>query len=378
MLKLPARYSRWLPILAPAALILLFLHLNSGLSPDSFENYSDASISHSKAQHSTKHNPNLPASCRSLPGIEDVLVVLKTGITEAQDKVPVHTRTTLRCVPNKLIVSDYEEEIAGLKTHDVFRNSTAELRANEDFAMYNRAREHGRVGLLDTDHTKVENGAQGMSGNPGWKLDKWKFLPMVTEARNYMPDAKWYVFMEADTYPIWPNLLAWLDELPDGQKLYLGNQMMIGPDVFAHGGSGFILSHDAIHAVANEYGNRPAAWHEKTNEHWAGDCILGIALATIGIPLIWSWPHVTDRSIWEQDALNEGFGIKQWCYPPFSFHHMTPKDVVRIHDFELDWFENVSHWKSLVRCAVVIPPMLFGIMLICVFTSLGKTLCTLV
>ncbi|KAJ5239276.1 hypothetical protein N7468_003895 [Penicillium chermesinum] len=368
MLKLPARYSRWVPLLAPAALILLFIHLNSGFSSDSLAAYEPA-VSHTPLHYSPERtiqpsqsslsatDSDLPASCRPLPGMEDVLVVLKTGITEAQDKVPVHVRTTLRCIPNKLIVSDFEEEIAGLKTYDVFRNSSEELRANEDFALYNRARERGRQGLQNTDHTKVENGMGGMSGNPGWKLDKWKFLPMVTEARNYMPDAKWYVFMEADTYPIWPNLVAWLAEFPADQKLYIGNQMMIGDDVFAHGGSGFILSHDAIHAVADEYGLRPAAWHERTHQHWAGDCILGIALATIGIPLLWSWPHVTDRSLWEQDALNEGFGTQQWCYPPFTFHHMTPKDVDRIHDFELQWFANDKHslllysdlFKNLVR-----------------------------
>ncbi|MBX7558254.1 hypothetical protein K1Y78_62900, partial [Streptomyces sp. tea 10] len=92
--------------------------------------------------------------CRPLTGIEDVLVVLKTGITEAQEKVPAHVNTTLRCIPHKLVVSDYEEDLDGIRTHDVFRNISQSLLANEDFGLYNRARSGGRAALLEQDNTK--------------------------------------------------------------------------------------------------------------------------------------------------------------------------------------------------------------------------------
>lgn len=351
MLTLPVRYGRWVSILTPLVLILLFLHLHSGLWNNSAINRESGS-----SKDANQQQDELASACRPLPGIEDVLVVLKTGITEAQDKVPVHIRTTLRCIPHKLIVSDYEEDIAGLRTRDVFQNASDSVLAQRDFAIYLRAKAQGRAGLLQQDHTKVANGPSGMMDNPGWKLDKWKFLPMVQEARAYRPEAKWFVFLEADTYPIWTNLLAWLANFDSQKEMYIGNQMQIGDNLFAHGGSGFVLSNAAIHPVADLVTQYPEQWEKITNREWAGDCVLGMALATVKIGLTWSWPHVTTESVWGQDALGEGFGKKQWCYPPFTFHHMTPTDVDRMWDFDQKWFSNVcigmrlSGIPSLLTC----------------------------
>lgn len=339
MFNLPARYGRWVPILTPLALLLLFFHLHSNLGDKPAVSIESQGSSSSKEPNITQID--LASACRPLPGIEDVLVILKTGITEAQDKIPVHIRTTLRCIPHKLIVSDFEEDIAGLRTRDVFRNASQSMLSSNDFAMYHRAKSGGRAGLLQQDHTKVANGPSGMADNPGWKLDKWKFLPMVQEARAYRPEAKWYVFLEADTYPIWRNLLSWLANFDSKKELYIGNQMQIGDNLFAHGGSGFVLSNAAIHSVADHVTQYPEQWEKTTNEQWAGDCVLGMAIAAVKIGLTWSWPHVTTESVWGQDALGEGFGKQQWCYPPFTFHHMTPADVDRMWDFDQKWFSNV-------------------------------------
>ncbi|CEJ58229.1 hypothetical protein PMG11_06894 [Penicillium brasilianum] len=356
MLALPARYGRWVPILAPVTLILLFLHLNAGLSTQKAQvilepelkpptnNETDSII---QADTNTTLTPETetPTSqpCRPLPGIENVLVIMKTGITEALDKVPVHLRTTLRCIPHKLIVSDFKEEIAGIRTHDVFRNVSETLLTNSDFALYNRARAGGRDALLQSDLTKVANSAAGMSDNPGWKLDKWKFLPMIQEARAYRPDMQWYFFLEADTYPIWPNVLAWLDQFDSTEKLYLGNQMQIGDVIFAHGGSGFVLSHAALHAVAEYHSGQVDRWNYLTETQWAGDCVLGMALGQVGVDLTWSWPHFTTQSVWEQDALGEAFGKVQWCYPALTFHHMMPTDIDRLYEFDRRWFSNENN-----------------------------------
>ncbi|KAJ5948673.1 hypothetical protein N7454_001980 [Penicillium verhagenii] len=367
MLTFPARYARWLPLLAGAVLIFLFLHLRH----TGFGLYTPQVITEPPVKSSnqtlttpdeTTTTPDIkpddpeainadPTSetCRPLPGIEDILVILKTGITEAQEKVPVHIRSTLRCIPNKLIVSDYEEDIDGLRTHDVFRNSSWSVLENADFALYNRAKNSGRAGLTGEDTVKVANSAAGMMGNPGWKLDKWKFLPMAVEARNYQPSAKWYVILEADTYPIWHTLVGWLSKLDSNQRLYLGNQMQIGEDVFAHGGSGIVLSHAAMHALADEYEENMDDWHFKTDKHWAGDCILGMALKAINIPLTWSWPHVTGQSVWEQDAINEAYGRTQWCYPPFTFHHMTPTDIEMMFRFDTNWHANENNAYLLYK-----------------------------
>ncbi|KAJ5257040.1 hypothetical protein N7478_013144 [Penicillium angulare] len=354
MLSFSSRYARWLPILAGAALIFIILDLQhlrkvgTGLfKAEPLEVIIEPDHNSIKPSNQTvQPDHKIPASasaCRPLPGIEDVLVIVKTGITEALDKIPVHVRTTLRCIPNVLIVSDFEEEIDGIRTHDVFRNMSNSVRENKEFGLYNRARNHGRAGLTEQDFVKVANSAAGMGDNPGWALDKWKFLPMVVEARNYHPTAKWYFVLEADTYPFWSNLLVWLENFDSSKKWYLGNQMMISGDVFAHGGSGFALSNGAINAVADEYTKRMDAWHDRTMASWAGDCMLGIALLEIGISLTWSWPHVTGQSVWDQDAVNEAYGERPWCHAPVTFHHMTPTDIEMMYKFETEWFSDKNH-----------------------------------
>lgn len=51
----------------------------------------------------------IPLPCRDLPGANDTLVILKTGSTELQHKLPIHVSTTLHCYPNYIIFSDIEE-----------------------------------------------------------------------------------------------------------------------------------------------------------------------------------------------------------------------------------------------------------------------------
>ncbi|XPS79884.1 hypothetical protein M3J09_011854 [Ascochyta lentis] len=50
---------------------------------------------------------------------DDVLVVLRTGATESREKLPVHFRTTLRCVPHFVVFSDLDETVEGHEVHDV-------------------------------------------------------------------------------------------------------------------------------------------------------------------------------------------------------------------------------------------------------------------
>lgn len=178
-----------------------------------------------------------------LHALDDVMVVIKTGATESLEKVPIHLRTTLECVPHFAIFSDYEETIDGVRTYDVLRNiSETTMKKEPEFEIYRRLQEVGREGLTDEEWGDDTNGPLGKVNNPGWKLDKWKFLPMIDEALEVMPDAKWYVFLEADTYMVWPNLISWLAHLDPDRHYYLGSPMQIGETLFGYGGAGIVLS----------------------------------------------------------------------------------------------------------------------------------------
>ncbi|KAL2819873.1 hypothetical protein BDW59DRAFT_181580 [Aspergillus cavernicola] len=272
--------------------------------------------------------------------MEQVLVILKTGATEALEKVPVHIETTLRSVPHYVIFSDYAEDIAGVRTRDILRSVGEETRrTNPDFGIYNRLRTFGREGLVDGDWTNEENGPYGKPGNPGWKLDKWKFVPMIDEALIIKPDAQWYIFLEADTYIIWRDMMRWLSRFDPQKPHYLGAPMKMGSEVFAYGGGGIVLSNAATQLVSQYRAENFTEVERMTMDNWAGDHVLGRILSGIlGVPLVWSWPLLVPSSVWEFEYFTEVHRRNPWCYPAVTYHHMSPQDIQDMWLFEQQWF----------------------------------------
>ncbi|KAJ8110740.1 hypothetical protein OPT61_g6493 [Boeremia exigua] len=129
--------------------------------------------------------------CSHNPLAEDVLVVLKTGATEVLEKLPAHLDTTLRCIPNYVIYSDYEEDIEGQHIFDVFDDISPELKDRDpDFEVYRQLKARGREGLSMNGIDHDGSGPIGMLSNPAWKLDKFKFLPMIDRALHHRPQTK--------------------------------------------------------------------------------------------------------------------------------------------------------------------------------------------
>lgn len=232
--------------------------------------------------------------CSRLPGAQDVMVVMTTGATEFQDKIPIHLATTLRCYPNHRIMADFEEIYQGEHVIDVLASVDPELKdSHADFALYRRLRVGGRTVLLASELSGPEshvNSNTGKPENPGWKLDKWKFLPMMNTTWHEQPDMKWYLFVETDNYVFWATLLQYLSSLDHTRSYYLGGQMSIGETLFAHGGAGFAVSHEALRRVFEHYSSHTKGWEDFTDEQWAGDCVLGKAFKDANAPLTDSWP----------------------------------------------------------------------------------------
>lgn len=273
--------------------------------------------------------------------MQDIMVIVKTGATEALEKIPVQLRTGLQCVPHFAVFSDYEETINGVRTYDVLRNVTdATIEKEPEFQYYKQLQKGGREGLTDQDWGDHANGPFGKVNNPGWKLDKWKFIPMVDGALEVKPDAKWYLFIEADTYVVWPNLVNWLQRFDATQPFYLGSPMQIGEMVFGHGGGGIILSNPAMAHLHDHRAQSPESLDAMTTTEWAGDCVLARALAEIQIPLTWTWPMMQIRRPWEIDHFSEGYGRQPWCYPVISYHHMSPRDIEEMWRFDRAWFSS--------------------------------------
>ncbi|KAI5193590.1 hypothetical protein E4T38_09879 [Aureobasidium subglaciale] len=270
--------------------------------------------------------------CIPIPGLEDILVILRTGATESLTKLPVHFRTTLKCMPHYVVYSDIEESVDGHSVVDALDTVN-----NSDFELYNRLKKDDRASydLQELQQwSSVQNSGAGMINNPAWKLDKWKLLPLIEKALQYRPDANWYFFMEADTAILWLNLAEWLAKFDKTQPYYLGNQQQIGDVVFGHGGSGFAISKPAMQAAAEKFRNNRDEYEEFTANHWAGDCVLGKLLKDAGISLTWTWPNLQNAPISSVKYTANGYSKRLWCHRAVSYHHMAPEEIEPVWQFE--------------------------------------------
>jgi hypothetical protein len=209
--------------------------------------------------------------CEGFPDTSKVLLVMKTGASEAFARVPTQLMTMLKCLPDFLIFSDLDQNIAGQEIHDSLSSVLFEAQeGNSDFDLYRRQ----KWCLVDQDNCNK----RGNPSTEGWNLDKYKNVHIAEKAYAMRPGYDWYLFVDADTYVLWPNLMQWLKELDPTKKLYLGSVTLINDFTFGHGGSGYLVSKATMEdfvgkhpGVANEYDLR-------AKNECCGDYIFALAL----------------------------------------------------------------------------------------------------
>jgi hypothetical protein len=287
-------------------------------------------------------NPSDDVVCPSSELADDVLVVLRTGATESQEKLPVHFRTTLKCVPHYVVFSDMKEEVDGVEVHDVLGEVTeATKKDNDDFKLYRHLQQRGRTGLPEQKVvTSLSGSSKGdylQTDKAGWRLDKWKFLPMIDQAFAHKPDAKWFVFIEADTYLGWSNLLDYLGKFDDDKPYYIGKHLYINDVEFGYGGAGFALSAPAMQKVSARRSGRVAEYEDFTKTHWVGDVALGKVLEDVKVPLHRAFPHFQGDSPASLNPAVSKIDRDLWCYPTITYHHVSPAEIEELWAFEQDF-----------------------------------------
>lgn len=109
---------------------------------------------------------------KSLPGANETLVIMRTGSTELQDKLPIHLATTLLRYPDSIIFSDFEEDFEDHHIFDALESVSSLLKeTSPDFDLWRRLKQHGRT-ILRADELSgksiwVDHGT-GKAENPGW------------------------------------------------------------------------------------------------------------------------------------------------------------------------------------------------------------------
>lgn len=265
------------------------------------------------------------------------MIAMKTGESELKDKLPVHFNTTFTCAKHFAIFSDVDREINGHHVKDVLAGIPYEIRHEKyEFDFYNRLHESFQDGADDFEPLK--NGAAEKEDNPAWILDKWKFLPIIEQAYEHKPDAKWYLFIEADATVVWWNLLGWLSKLDHTQPLYLGGQAWIGETEFGHGGAGYILSHAAVTQLVSALKSDPRRY-ERVAQECCGDFVVAVALRELlGLKLLTSWPSIQGETPTTLD-----YSADHWCHPAITYHHMNESQIAQVWALEQAWEAAHAH-----------------------------------
>ncbi|KAI0179589.1 glycosyltransferase family 31 protein [Hypoxylon sp. FL1284] len=269
---------------------------------------------------------NSSSHCANFPSTDGVLLVMKTGATEAFDRIPTHLLTTLSCLPDFLMFSDMEQQIGPYHIYDALAEFEESAKAhNADFDLY-RDQKECPVSQKSCVDAKRD-------GQKAWNLDKYKFLPMMEQTWRMRPGRDWYIFAEADTYVFWANVIHWLkneSRLNPHEKLYLGSRSFIGGTPFAHGGSGYIISGTLLKHLIEFHPGVVDQYNVKGANECCGDLMLAQALDEYeSVKMRQVWPMINGE---KPSTLPYGPG--HWCEPILTMHHMNAEEISSVWQFE--------------------------------------------
>ncbi|KAI0112522.1 hypothetical protein GGR51DRAFT_568643 [Nemania sp. FL0031] len=318
---------RRLSALIGATLLFLLLHILHNWWHSSFKFSVTVAENHHRNQEEMPNEDH----CVPLRGLENIFIIIRTGFSEAHRKLTPLIETTLPCLPHYGIWSDLEETYAGQHIANALDEIDPELiTSHSDFEYYRRLQEHGENAFSAEELASWKQAPNTDRGRdtPGWKLDKWKFLPLAKKAYSQHPTSPWYMFIECDTFVFWESLLEWLRNFDSTKPLYIGRQMHLGDKVFAYGGAGILISNPGMGMLVARYTSNIELYNTLTINEWAGDYILGKAMSDVGIELFHAWPTLEgDMPATLDFKSTSPAGIHFWCYYATTYHHLTPQDI---------------------------------------------------
>lgn len=275
---------------------------------------------------------------------DDVLLILKTGATVLWKRLPIHMSTTLspeRINPNNTVIySEVEAQIGNRSVIDILSQFPQTVKDSSDFELYRAIRDWENTNFY-IEHTGLPGDDDGPPG--GWRLDKYKFLPLIEHAGTNWPKAKWYLYTEDDTYMFLPNVLRYLSAYDYRESHWLGGLGEKLGTTFAHGGSGFALSRAAWEQSFGKGGDLVKKYQSFVDDACCGDYALGKVLNDFGVKF--GENHGDEKGSWGFNGLPHWkieFSQDNWCKPVLTWHHAHNRDIARYHALEKSWDFSVS------------------------------------
>lgn len=249
---------------------------------------------------------------------DKLVVTIRTTATEAFAKIPTILLLTDPIYHDNLfIVSDLRMKIGALNVEDVLDKFNRNfVQNNPELERYRRqikfALDSVDLAMLKENDTQKEKEAVAL-------LDKYKYLRMVGLANEFKPDRNWYVFVDADTYLVRSNLVAWLGQYDPSKPYFFANP----PELDAAEGPGsgsttFILSAQAIRELLVDRQNIVGKWDTRIKDFKTGFDVLVATLSTeISLGFNRSWPAISG---FHPGTVPYGQGF--WCEPVVAMHHV--------------------------------------------------------
>ena len=269
-------------------------------------------------------DPEQPDFCAGFPTylLDRIQVVLKTGTGEPA-KNKAHIATVTSCITNLIVFSDLEENVGHHHFIDVLADLSSSYAVNNsDFATYAAQKQ-----------AHSQGGTVGYSPE-GWRLDRFKFLPMLEKAYEMRPQASWYVFIEPDVYYFWDTLFRLLDQLDPSKMHYMGSSV---PGAygrfFAHGGTGLVLSQGLMKRLVGDSSVSPrlsVRYEDWVKEDCCGDAALGYAiLDKTGVKPEGLYPIFTG-----DDLMGLKVDRERWCIPLLALHRVSAEQMTSLWRWE--------------------------------------------
>ncbi|KAK2630529.1 hypothetical protein QTJ16_001349 [Diplocarpon rosae] len=266
---------------------------------------------------------------------KDVVIMFKSGATKIWSRAPMQLSTTLSdpsLTPNVIFYSDSEHALGPYRTVDVLANVSDAIKKDPEFSFWHGVQKVAQEGrYLDKEEDDASAYLPG-----GWRIDKYKFLPMVAHAAREYPDKKWYIYMEDDNYIFLRPFLAFLSHFDPSEPFYFGGPAARLGEDFSHGGSAFALSQGALQASFKADPKFQDRWDEYSKEQCCGDQILSHALASKGVVRWRGFDHVfmplQGYSLWQMPL-----SVDLWCSPLWTVHKTHAKDLSDLYQWDAEF-----------------------------------------
>lgn len=132
-----------------------------------------------------------------------------------------------------------------------------------------------------------------------------------------MPEKKWYVILDDDTFVIAPSLKAFLGHLDYKEPYYIGHAVGDYRARFAHGGSAIVISGAAMKQLFARRDIVKAAYIASLDEKW-GDRLVAKTFQKVGIYLNERYSTYFSG----EPPANSRITADRFCAPIISFHQL--------------------------------------------------------